>query len=344
MQILQIICCYLLFAVSFIHQAGEEIVTPKVLLKDLAASEGISISQASRALRTGYGVAPEIRERVLRRARELNYRNCGAHHRCKIALLTSNLGNFSQILPRLEEEFNRRQWYKFLVPCEDYEVIPELFVDGIFYFGYGRLSAKFPEMLLRYPLVEINDYSPALEECASVMPDADGEMSLALKHLAALGHRNILRLFYKLPNAPLNWQKRGIRSFFAVAEDCGLGQTVRSFLYQSEEERDRYLLQAMAEGVSAVIEGTRDPARLLHTLHEHGKRIPNDLSLITYESPNYSEWQQPSLTTLDFDYNAIAENAVALMEKSLRKRSREQVIVPSILRVRDSTGPVALLP
>ncbi len=90
----------------------------KILLKDIADLEGISVSQASRALRSVAGVAPEISERVLRRAKELNYRNCGSNHTCKIALLTDGLSNFSQMMPKLNEEFKKRKWKKFIVPCE----------------------------------------------------------------------------------------------------------------------------------------------------------------------------------------------------------------------------------
>ena len=318
-------------------------VTKKIRLKDLAEAEGISIAQVSRALRSGYGVSPEIRDRVLRLAQELNYRNCSSNHNCKIAMLTNGLGNFSQILPKMNEEFEKRKWRKLIIPCEDYEILSELLVDGIFFFGYNSLSAKFPETLFRYPIVEINDYAPALEECASVMPDADGEMELAMKHLVELGHRKILRLFYDLPNATLNWQKRGVQRFYAVADAYGLANTVRSEYYCSREEQEQFLVQALNAGVTAVIDGTREPVKLLHIFHRMGKRIPEDVSLITYEEQGSSQWLFPAMTTLDFDYDAIAENAVLLMVKSLRNRCREQIIVPSKLIVRNSTGPAPLV-
>ena len=46
----------------------------RVSLKDLAAQLGVSIATVSRALRNSHEVGEELRERVQKLAKELNYR------------------------------------------------------------------------------------------------------------------------------------------------------------------------------------------------------------------------------------------------------------------------------
>ncbi|MDR0931982.1 MAG: LacI family transcriptional regulator [Victivallales bacterium] len=309
----------------------------KVLLKDLAAAEGISLSQVSRALRQQSGVAPEIRERLLKRAREMNYRNCSSHHVNKIAVLYDGLSNFISLVSLLEREVAAKGWKMFAVSCDNVEVLSELFADGIFFLGYNKLSSKLPDIIKSSAVVAINDYPDTLEHIGSVLPDADGESEIALQHLFSLGHRKIARLRLESPGESLRWENRGLKRFYEVAEEYGIRDSVIYERYR-EDSIDECIGNLLKSGITAIIDVNHEPAHLLYTLRKYGKRIPEDISLITYENPNQSRWQHPTLTTLAFDTEAIVRNAIRLMGASLRQQDVESVIIPTKLIIRESTG------
>lgn len=54
---------------------------------------------------------------------------------------------------------------------------------------------------------------------------------------------------------------------------------------------------------------------VLHSIRSRGIRIPQDLSLITWELRHVSEYQEPPLTTLEQDYGKMALLAFETLEK-----------------------------
>lgn len=307
------------------------------MLRDLAESEGISVSQVSRALRRQPGVAPEVRERLLRRAYEMNYRNCSSHHTNKIALLYDSINNFTSLLPILEKEIKARKWNMVLISSDNYEILSELFIDGIFFLGYNKLSRKLPDIIKNFPVVAINDYPDALEGISSILPDADGESELVLEHLFSLGHRRIARIRQTSLDEPRRWANRGLSHFYETAERLGIRDTVINRRYQ-QDSLDSCIAELIAAGITAIIDVTHEPAQLLHVLRKQGKRVPDEISVITYEDFRQSCWEFPPLTTLAFDLDAIADQAVRLMARKLCRKDSESIVIPTKLIIRESTG------
>jgi DNA-binding LacI/PurR family transcriptional regulator len=77
-------------------------------------------------------------------------------------------------------------------------------------------------------------------------------------------------------------------------------------------------------------------------LRELGVRCPEDVSLITYEVDDVSEFLNPPHTTLDFNYEQLAHIAIQELSdliKGIPKKFRVSFNVPNILRKRGTTGP-----
>lgn len=70
-------------------------------MRDVAEHAGVSLSTVSRALRGASGVAPEIRERVLRAAAELSY----VVSRNASGLVTGSTGRVAVLVPFLQPWF-----------------------------------------------------------------------------------------------------------------------------------------------------------------------------------------------------------------------------------------------
>lgn len=100
---------------------------------------------------------------------------------------------------------------------------------------------------------------------------------------------------------------------------------------------------APASGFTAFIDiASENGARLIRLIQDCGKRIPEDVSLITFENAAVSGFLSPALTTLGYDYPAMARNAIGLMLQELRNGSGlHSVKLPTALTVRASTGPAS---
>ena len=72
----------------------DEKIMKKTLLKDIAETLGLSTSQVSRALRLQEYVSDDTRDRVLRMAKKMKYRNLSIRHRKRIVVLADYLSNF----------------------------------------------------------------------------------------------------------------------------------------------------------------------------------------------------------------------------------------------------------
>ncbi len=256
-------------------------------------------------------------------------------------MLYDNINNFLSLLPILEREIKARKWNMILVSCDNHDVLSELFVDGIFFLGYNKLSGRLPDIIKNLAVVAINDYPDALEGIASVLPDAEGESELVLEHLFSLGHRKIARIRPESSGEPLRWTNRGLSRFYEIADRLGIRDTVMNERYQ-EETLDACIAGLIDSGVTAIIDVTHEPARLLHVLRKLGKQIPEEVSVITYENFRQSCWESPPLTTLAFDFDAIAAQAVRLMAKELCRKDSESIVVPTKLIIRESTAPAFL--
>ena len=78
-------------------------------------------------------------------------------------------------------------------------------------------------------------------------------------------------------------------------------------------------------------------------LKSQGYKIPQDISVVTYMRKEISEFCDPPLTTLDFDFDGIGEKACEIMALRLHGMPcpAKEIRVPSLpLMIRKSTGPV----
>jgi len=59
----------------------------------------------------------------------------------------------------------------------------------------------------------------------------------------------------------------------------------------------------------------------LHTLHDHGIRVPDDVLVTGFDDVEFSKYTSPALTSVAFDRRAFAEAALGLLESRMDDRS-----------------------
>jgi DNA-binding LacI/PurR family transcriptional regulator len=81
---------------------------------------------------------------------------------------------------------------------------------------------------------------------------------------------------------------------------------------------------------------------LVRALHEQGRRVPDDVSVVGFDDIAVSGWASPPLTTVRQDFPAVGRALISLVLDQLRSQSVPPpalTLVPTELVVRASSGP-----
>ena len=315
----------------------------KTTLRDIAANLGISISQASRALNRKPDVAPEIREKVLALAKKLNYRNTSGKHEKTIGVLVPWFQySFDAFVDEIITQTRQRKLHMIIFPRNDVPALDSQLIDGALAVG-ERISSEWGRQH-NIPLVVINNFGWVLDHVNSVVPDADGESRQALEHLVALGHRKIARL--RGPVATDRERNRGLDAFYRAAELYGIRESVRNICANTPEEMETYLRSLLDEGFTAfILIPIEWISRCTKTIRDCGREIPRDVSLIVYEEDAVTPFQSPPLTAFAINYAELVRNALdQLLLEINGEKGESQIVVPTRLILRDSTGPCPSAP
>lgn len=306
----------------------------KTRLTDLAAELGCSVAAVSYALNDRPGVSEKLRERVRELVRERNYEPL----RPRIAVLMTDAGlslgfYMFSLLNSLRGEAKRRGHQLLIVSRNDLSLLEDRMVSGAlsldFMHEIGRLFPKLKNM----PLVCLNDLPNTLENVSTVHSDDEEGIRRALDYLVDCGHRRI-GLFCA---ASLSGDDR-LKPFLAYRR---FGTEVELHVEPLEFHHKSTVacrMEAMLEHkVTAIlVSGERYGMEAYGALARLGKRIPEDISVIGWENPGFSEHQIPPMTSLEQDFRGIASAAFDMLEKKISGEQTGNVFIPYKFHIRGS--------
>ncbi len=306
----------------------------KTRLTDLAAELGCSVAAVSYALNDRPGVSEKLRERVRELVRERNYEPL----RPRIAVLMTDAGlslgfYMFSLLNSLRGEAKRRGHQLLIVSRNDLSLLEDRMVSGAlsldFMHEIGRLFPKLKNM----PLVCLNDLPNTLENVSTVHSDDEEGIRRALDYLVDCGHRRI-GLFCA---ASLSGDDR-LKPFLAYRR---FGTEVELHVEPLEFHHKSTVscrMEAMLEHkVTAIlVSGERYGMEAYGALARLGKRIPEDVSVIGWENPGFSEHQIPPMTSLEQDFRGIASAAFDMLEKKISGEQTGNVFIPYKFHIRGS--------
>jgi DNA-binding LacI/PurR family transcriptional regulator len=169
--------------------------------------------------------------------------------------------------------------------------------------------------------------------------DYEAAALLAFRHLASLGHRVVGYLDDEGPGAPPGY-RAFLRSGVAQA-----GADLALTIVAQPARGDGYagtaaLLRAAPDltAVAALCGQTQHGA--LRALRDHGRRVPDDCSLICITSAERAEWQLPRLTSVDLPLGRLGRLSVELLLRRIAgATAHEQIVLPPRLVTRETTAP-----
>ncbi|MGA0567705.1 LacI family DNA-binding transcriptional regulator [Rathayibacter sp. KR2-224] len=325
-------------------------------IADVAVKAGVSAQTVSRVSNGFPTVKPETRERVLAAMAELDYRPNSAARALKsgrfqtIGVLMFTLQNIGsiRILDSITSQAAAHGFSIDLISIGDPSTggitdalsrLDREAVDGIIVIleahELSEHSIAFPD---RIPSVLVD--SREYHDRVSVNADQRQGARLAVEHLLELGHPTVWHVAgpTESSNAAADradsWRDTLRAHGIEPPEPLGGGWHAEAGYRAGREVADR-------SDVSAVFCANDQLALgVLHALHERGRDVPGDISVVGFDDNPESAEYWPPLTTVRQNFAEVGQRAFELLNDAIQ----QQDVAPGLrlveneLVVRGSTG------
>lgn len=327
--------------------------TPSI--KDVARLAGVSGQTVSRVARGSDKVRPTTRDRVLQAMNQLGY----SPNRAARALRSGAfnvIGVLTQAIQRTGEAHttsgvldaaDRLGYGVTLVQVQHpeseqvhdaVERLSHQAIDGLVIVQSGRASYR--HLALPAGLAVASSDSALVGYYPSASADQVQGVREAVEHLLGLGHRTVHHV-----TGPQDSQSAAIRiaAWRRRLEESGI--SAPEPVLGGWEASDGYRAgQQLADDptVTAVFCANDEVAfGLVRAMHERGRRVPDDVSVVGFDGLPLVEYTFPPLTSVHQDFHRAGTTMVDLVVEQLAGGPRDgsrRVIIPTRLVVRGSTA------
>jgi DNA-binding LacI/PurR family transcriptional regulator len=324
-------------------------------MADVARRAGVSHQTVSRVLNGHPNVSPDTKAEVLAAIRDLGYRpNIAA--RTLVTGKTNVLGVVSvdttlygpaSMLYGIERALHPEYFVAVAsLPVFDLGSLTDAVerfaaqaVAGIIVIVPDQSAAEaLRRLTVRTPLVAVGsgDYAPL----PSVAIDNRAGAATATRYLLGLGHRTVYHIGGE-DNSMDAWERvEGWRTTLRAA-----GAPVPELLRGDWSARSGYEIGREVAGrpeATAVLCGNDQMALgFLRAAAEHGRRVPEDISVAGFDDVPEAAYYNPPLTTVRQDFGALGVGALRVLMELINHggQAGPSETIPANLIVRSSTGP-----
>ncbi len=327
-------------------------------IKDVAKAAGVSIATVSRVLNNEKYVSKDVRDKVEKAAKALNYspnliaKSLVAKKTHLIGVIIPDISAsfFATILSSIEKSASEKD-YNLLV-CninEDFEkekkylnMLKMLQVDGVLllhekitdeiknlmaHMGVPIVLCSLRIMGLDYPAVNIDDFKAAYD---------------AISYLASLGHKDIAYFGgnFDTINAGVYRYNAVVKAFsdFNIElkkEYIKLGELTMENGYLHMESIFKHE-QALPTAIFAASDDMAVGA--INCIIDHGFSVPSDISVMGFDDSRLATSIRPALTTIHQPLDMIGSVSVKMLMDAINKENSaaREIILPHKLIERDS--------
>ncbi len=338
---------------------GTEAVGPEQrqpVMADVAKLAGVSHQTVSRVLNGAPHVRPGTRERVLAAIRELDYRpNSAARalvtrrsQALGVVSFDSTLYGPASMLDGIERAARSAGYFVSVASLRslDSRSVQEA-VDRLRGQGVEGVLVIAPQISAVSAVARLSSSVPVVavgsgtqSQVPMVSVDNRSGAEAATRHLLDLGHRTVHHLA-----GPAGWlesqdRQEGWRHALEAA-----GAPVPHVESGDWSARSGYEagLRIAQQGEASAVFCANDHMALglLRALHEAGRSIPGDISVVGFDDIPEAGYFTPPLTTLRQDFGELGRRALELLVEDLAGGAvtRTQVLISPDLVLRRSAGP-----
>lgn len=316
----------------------------RATLRDVAARAGVDASLVSRIINDDprASAAPPTRQRILDAVRDLNYqpnvaaRNLRMARTWTIGVLVPSVTNpmYADVLAGAEAraqdlgygvvfgthvEGDRKDTFTRLLQTGRVDGL--LVASGLLRDGFMRRVASGDHG----PVVLVNRRVNGVK--ASVVVDDQAGAALATRHLIAHGHQRIAGLFGPPAIDTSRRRRRGYRRALTDADLDPLAVEMPGWDFRNGYEGTRRILETEPT-VSAMFVSTMVMAvGALRALSEHGRSVPDDVSLVALHDSDLANFLVPPLTTVSMPVLEMGGQAVDLLVDLINGGSPRSIVV-----------------
>jgi DNA-binding LacI/PurR family transcriptional regulator len=329
-------------------------------MTDVAALAGVSHQTVSRVINKRSSVRPMTRMRVLAAIEELGYRPnsaaralvTGRSQTLGVVSMNSTLYGPASTLYGIEQAALESRYFITVASLRstDRQAVRQA-IDRLIDQGVAGVVVIAPLESVEEALADV----PSGLRVVAVEGDPDADVDVvtvdqfagaaaATTHLLELGHQTVWHVA-----GPLDWSEARQRKagWQATLEAAGVEvppPLTGDWSARSGLEAGRVLVR-MAD-VTAVFAANDSMALgLLRAFAEHGRQVPDDVSVVGFDDIPEAAYLAPPLTTVRQNFGEVGRRSLALLLDQIdnggRPRDRQRLIVPSVLVVRDSTSSPA---
>jgi LacI family transcriptional regulator len=330
------------------------------IIEQIASDLNVSNASVSRALNNRPGVGEDLRERILARARELNYVP-SVMARGLATQKTYSIGFFVYEKPGLDTQADPfygeiLRGIEIIIGQTDYHVTISTLTDSIVsapeQFRFVR-ERRIDGMILAGPDIPSHFIQAMLESGLPVVlvdnkldssvssVNSDDEMGgyFAAKHLIEAGHREIGIL-----TGPTKWASnaRRLKGYMRALEGAGLQATIVSAARTDIGSGKSAYMQLMEENpdITAIC-AVNDSMAIgaIHAAQAFGLSVPEDLSIVGFDDISWAEHNNPPLTTIRIEKTQMGKEAARRLYLMLTEDeiSPTEILISVSLTERGST-------
>jgi len=323
-------------------------------MADVAKHAGVSHQTVSRVLNDSPLVREATRARVHAAIEELGYRRnmaarmLATNRSARIGMISAHLVLYgpSMISAAVQDAGHEAGYDVSLVGLSEFSVeslhnavdrLLDQAVEALVVAVAQRDAlAATRDLRLSIPVVVAQGVSAGQPMAAGV--DQHAGARDATDHLLELGHRRVAHV-----TGPMDWVEAEQRRAGWRAAQAGRGLLPGPELTGDWSARSGYeagLQIAEDHDVTAVFVANDAMALgVLKALHQRGRRVPVDVSVIGFDDVPESAYFWPALTTVNQDFATLGRRAVELTLRALEGEADPvSELVPPQVVVRESTG------
>lgn len=339
----------------------------RTTLKDIADAIGVHTSTVSRALdpKTRHLITANIAERIVGAARERGYRpnaiasSLRTRRSMTVGVVVPDITNavFPPILRGIEDTLTPQGYIAMIANSDSDPERESMLIDTLRARGVDGLilaSARREDPAISraveegIPVVTVNRQVDD-PNVSSVINDEASGIGLAVRHMIALGHRQIAHIA-----GPRSLSTGLMRheAFLAALRASGITpdrELISSSTAFNESEGERCCRALLdlnappgAGRFSAIVcANDRLAIGAIKALRDDGQLCPDDVSVTGYNDMDFVDRIDPPLTTVRIQKREAGARAAAILLERLAdpRREPEHVVLPVELVVRGSTAP-----
>ncbi|WP_214716114.1 LacI family DNA-binding transcriptional regulator [Exiguobacterium sp. s151] len=330
---------------------------------DLAKKTGFSITTVSKALNNYKDVSEKTRAKILKAAAEMDYlpnahaQSLSTKKSWAIGVMFSEANEVGMKHPFFNgiiESFRHateEHGYDLIFASRNLrnrdmsylEHFKHRAVDGIVVICSDRMDEQVQELMQSDIPIVVVDMDSA--NCSVVYSDNAEGARMAVNYLYELGHRAIAHI---AGDSSIDAGAARVKGYELAMHALDLpiqpGYLVNAGFFSVEEGKQAMekLLLLASPPTAVFVAGDQMAIGAIEAVHEHGLRVPEDISIIGYDDIEMIKYITPKLTTIRQDTDEIGEAAAELLieQMTAKERRTERRVIPVRLIERASCAPI----